>query len=332
MKLRLIRLLGGAAGGVATITLGTGISQLIALAVLPALSRLFTPVAFGLFSVLSSIVAILLPAVALRLEFAIPLPADESTAASLTRTAVSATVVVSALGGLGIWALIGLGPLEELRDLSAAPIWAGILLAESGLFAVFSAVALRLRAYRPIATRSVLQSAANGAFQLVAGIMHLGPTGLVAGSAAGRAVGIAALARVSRPYLRRPVNVRAWSSICEYWRFPVVFAPSAVLNSVGLAVPIIFVTAHFGVASGGQFGMSERILALPATLIIASFTQVLSAEVASRRRSGVTDTLGPFLHASAVLALIAVPLAAVIWLIAPLAVPIVLGPQWDQVG
>jgi O-antigen/teichoic acid export membrane protein len=102
------------------------------------------------------------------------------------------------------------------------------------------------------------------------------------------------------------------------------------MNTMGLAVPLIFVAAHFGAEAAGQFGMAERILGAPATLVIGTASQVLAAEIAKRRREGRHGVVSLFLRASAVLGGIGLVLCAIAWLAAGPAVRLFVGEQWTE--
>jgi O-antigen/teichoic acid export membrane protein len=297
---------------------------------LPLIGRVFTPAQFGVYSLLVSATGLVAPAVSMRLEAAVLLPSDHGEASALARLALAVSFGMSAVGGVVIWVLIRMGPLAGLGGLPFAPLWATLTLALGGVFAVFGGIALRERMYRPIATRSVLQNVASACLQVAAGLLKLGSIGLVAGATIGKAVGIAALAAISRPYLAS-TGAHSVSRVARvYWRYPAVFAPSAVVNSVGLMAPLIFVAARFGVDAGGQFGMAERIMAAPVSLIAGAASQVLVAEITQRRRQGVAGTLRLFLRASAVLAGLGTALFVMVWLAAEPAVELVLGPGWTQ--
>jgi O-antigen/teichoic acid export membrane protein len=69
--------------GIIAILSGTVLSRLIAFAAIPVLSRLFTPSDFGVFALLSMVIAVLGPVATWRYEAAIILPDDEDDAVNL---------------------------------------------------------------------------------------------------------------------------------------------------------------------------------------------------------------------------------------------------------
>ena len=73
----------------------------------PVLTRLYTPEDFGVLAVYASIVSVLVVVTSLRYELAIPLPADDNTAANLLLLALAIVVALTLLNGLGIWLLGG---------------------------------------------------------------------------------------------------------------------------------------------------------------------------------------------------------------------------------
>lgn len=115
----------------------------------------------------------------------------------------------------------------------------------------------------------------------------------------------------------------------RFWRFPALFAPSAILNSAGLVLPVLFVGTWYSVADAGQWAMAERILAAPLLLIATAISQVVEARMADDHRAARGGAARYYLEVSLVLALVATALIFLILAMAPWLLPIVLGDGWQ---
>lgn len=89
-------MVGPARKGLVAILAGTAAGQLLALFAAPVLARLYTARDFGLFATISAVIVIVGTLGPARFELAIPLPASDRHAFSLTHLALFSTVVVSA--------------------------------------------------------------------------------------------------------------------------------------------------------------------------------------------------------------------------------------------
>jgi O-antigen/teichoic acid export membrane protein len=107
-----------------------------------------------------------------------------------------------------------------------------------------------------------------------------------------------------------------------------LFAPAALLNASSLALPVICAGMWFEVEDAGQWGMAERILALPLVIVAAALGQLVEARLAQHHRERSTGSVPYFLRVSGVLAGFSVIVAAVVLLAGREIVVLLLGDQW----
>lgn len=328
------RFLGGRGAllkGILTLVSGTIGSQVITFVSLLFLAYVYDPESFGYFSLVMSVVSILAPVAAFRYETATMLSESlEGTRAVAGMAMVSATVTVVAtftiLQAASSYKIFGLGDHRGFAG------WVALLVTLSAMFMILSQLALRQQQYRLIASRSLLRAAVAGVSQLALGFTPLSPYGLIAGSGLGSLSGLAVLWKQTREYLVWPGAGAIRIAAKRYWRFPVVFMPSTLLNAAGLQIPLLFLTATFGLAIGGQLGMAERIIAVPISLLGAAVGQAIDAEVGKQVRD-VKGELSPlFLRFSGLLGLGAVAVTLGGLFAAEAFVPLLLGERWTMAG
>lgn len=302
-------------------------AQGLTLALLPILSRLYSPADFGVLSFVLAISGVATPALALKFDAAAILP-DSRRAVRPLVTLALLSILVASLG----WSVLAnhVAPLlfngESVRGLAWWVFGVSFL---TGLFNLFSQLAIRDRRYSSVAKRSLYQSGATSFAQVVAGSVGAGSAGLLGGALVGRTAGLVGLARGGRKYFGRHRAIDVPAALRAYWRFPVVFAPSAVLNGLGLHLPVIVLTSVYGAAFAGQLGMAERIVAAPITVIGVAMGQVFVGELAQMRRDGQRNFLRWFMQVSGALGLVSLLGVFLLLLAGDFVVPWLLGSNWD---
>ncbi|WP_407358497.1 oligosaccharide flippase family protein [Microbacterium sp. LTA6] len=316
--------------GAITLIFGTAFGQLITLAITPILARMYSDTDFGYLSLVLSSASIAAPAAALRLESALMLPRSSRDATALLSAGLCSAVVISAFSAGLLTLLFSFGLLENMSRLPWIALWVAAIVFLTAAFTLLSQFALRGHRYGPVARRSIYQSGLAAGAQLGLGLAGASATGLIGGYAIGRVAGIAPLTLALRSELERFGRGDMRRVVREYWRFPVLFAPSAVLNSAGLVLPILFVGTWFTVADAGQWGMADRLLAAPLVLVATSIGQVAEAHMSETYRESRPGLARYYLSVSGVLAGMSAAMVAIIVFLGPWIVPIFLGDGWEK--
>lgn len=318
--------------GIAAVTTGSLAAQAILVAATPVLSRVYPPESVGHFSVVLGVAAIVGPAAALKFDAALLLAPTEEGAGRLLRLGLLSSVLIASLAVLAAWGAGAAGFRVPWTDLAWAPLWVGAGVLATATYSVLTQAALRARAYSAVARRGPVQSLATVASQLGFGLVSQSGAALLSGQLVGRAFGYAALLRAAQDLLRRPTSGSYRSLLRSYWKFPLVFAPSGVLNSLGTQLPLVLVATAFGAGEAGQLGMAQRLAFIPGTLLGASVGQVVAAELSSEVREGRGRGRELYLRTSGRLALVGSAVTLVLVLVAPWLLPLCLGGQWSQSG
>lgn len=158
--------------------------------------------------------------------------------------------------------------------------------------------------------------------------------GLVGGLAIGRTLGVASLVRESGLFARDRVHDKATmkGTLKRYWRFPLVFMPSALSNVLGAQLSILIVARAYGAESAGNLAQAVTFGAMPTALVGTAASSVVLAEMASRLRAGELDQRARYLKASKALLPLGVGWFLVLVVAGRPLLPIVLGPEWSDSG
>ncbi|MEM9996152.1 MAG: lipopolysaccharide biosynthesis protein [Bacteroidota bacterium] len=273
-----------------TLVGGTAAAQAVVFAARPLLTRLYSPEAFGILTVFTTVIAVGSTFISGGYRFALLLPRHDDRAGGLLTLALGCALGWALLAGL-----TGLG-----LSLTGSPLWdtafwllpPALWLADSALS--FDVWHTRYERFKLVSSIRIVQSLTVIGVQLGAGVLLAGsvqPTwGLVSGATAGFTVAATALGvwvfRNDRDAFA-PLNLRFLRRLgWRYQRFPRYSAPAALLNVAATRAPVFLLAAFFGSGVVGQFGIAYGTLALPIGLITGSVSQVFFVRAAEATPSG----------------------------------------------
>ncbi len=322
---------GGFARDAAVLALGTAVAQLLTVAAMPVMSRLYSPGDFGVFAVFLAVSSIVATAITLRYETSILLPKEENEAASLLLLSLALVASLGLIGGTVAWLLP-----EEIGAALGVPTLAGWLPAAvlagmaTAMVAIGTAWLNRQRAYLKMAQLRIAQSASAA----IIGI-GLGMYGYGAGLLAAQVISVSAVAVLVMAGLSAMRVHWSRQAICDvatlHIAAPKYLLPTALLDVVTMQLPVLLIIAWFSSEAAGQFSMAWKILALPMAFIGAAVGQVFlqrfsqvwpDAQAARRLLFGTWKTL----------ALVGVLPTVLVMLFGGQFFTWVLGDAWSEAG
>lgn len=259
--------------GIGALAGGQALGQLLALAMVPVLTRLYVPAEHGLFGLFLSFTLVAAPLVSLRYDAAVASVPERAEAARLFVGAVLLTLPGALLAAALWWGLVAAGVAGFGAAAAGDAPLAALAAAATGLYGVARFWLLREQQYGTAAVVQLVQSAVRGPFQAAMVWWPGGAVGLLLGDVLARAAGIGRMLRRSAEGLRlglagglRPVA----AALLRHRAFAVWGAPSVLVNSLTGALPIPLVLAGYGAGTAGLLALSMRVLNAPILLIGAS--------------------------------------------------------------
>ncbi|MDF2177506.1 lipopolysaccharide biosynthesis protein [Aliiglaciecola sp. CAU 1673] len=311
---------------------GAVLAQLITLAVVPLLTRLYSPEQFGQFGVFMSVSGILSAVFCLRFELAVY--------ACRTERQARATVV---LGGL--FAFINLVFFSCVAMFSG--VYAGLLpegIEPALLFVPLASAAIAVflllsnylgwrQQFKVVAVAKVVRSAAIAIAQTV--MVILPSIGLVLGDVVGRVLSLFMLCSKSGQSVRnrRPLRRRFYLSLIRrHRRFIRISTPAALLNVSVTQAPTVFLAALFSIEAAGFYALAQKVMAAPMVLIGQAVSQVYNAQFSRLWKSHRSACHSMLQRAMLRLFLIGLGPMLLLAMIAPWLFSWLLGAQWEKVG
>jgi O-antigen/teichoic acid export membrane protein len=226
-----------------------------------------------------------------------------------------------------------LGPIY-IVDFVNFPLWLiPLVVMIGGVAQTFGFIAIRESDFSTSANSRIAQSSGYAASAAFIGAVKPVVSGLILADIVGR---LTALFYLTSWMKRQPIFAAARGNLREtarkYREYPLFALPGTLINTLGGVLTPIMVYAGFSASVSGQFGLVERSLSLPLSLVVSTVAQVYTARLAASKRDGAPDVVAQFRRLIGVLALLAIGPVFVLLFFGPWLFQLVFGPTWIQAG
>ncbi|MBR2687870.1 MAG: lipopolysaccharide biosynthesis protein [Aquamicrobium sp.] len=313
-------------------TLGVLFAAVIPVAVLPILSRLYSPAEFGLFGVFAALVGLGTIASTGRYEAAILLPEEDDAAVSIACAAfLFLTAFVSALAIIFTLAyFIGVGSVRAHSALIGLGV---IAVAFSGCVQILLSAAIRKRVFAKVSFARFCAALVSAFLSILLGASTQYAEGLAIGVTAGYAVCALILSRVvARQYggVSLPDRAAIYGQVKRYRNFPLFSLPSDFSNTLATNLPVLFFSTFFGSAATGYLTMFQRIWA-GTSIMVTGLGETFRQRAATERQQ--TGNFNRTMRVTLLpLVLLSVVLCATLVLLGPKLFEVVAGVEWREAG
>jgi O-antigen/teichoic acid export membrane protein len=268
---------------------GSAAGQLVSVVLSPVLTRIYSPEQFGILSIYTALLTILVVVASLRYELALTLAATEEEAINLVAVCVCALLATTLVVGAAAY----LFPEDLVKSLWGNPYSSYRQAGYRGLFIlgfvclggyyVALYFATRAEAFGAIARTRIYQGVTGPLSQIALGLGGAGAPGLLVGSILGQSAGTFGLfyGQIGRrPSLLRAISWKKMAALARrYWRFPLVASWAALVDAVGgNQLLYLIVSVQYSPRIAGFIFLAERIVARPLSMIGTSILQVFVGE------------------------------------------------------
>lgn len=324
------------ARNVLTLMTGTTLAQAIPIAISPLLTRLYSPEEFGRFALYMAVASIASVLVTGRYELAILLPRRDKDALHIAALAMGLSAVFSAM--LLLVALFFAQPIAALLgDAALAPwlYWVPASTLLLGLYQSLNYWSNRKAQYKRLAISRTVQSSSAALAQLGSGYAGSGAVGLVEGQITGQVLATSVLARLiwreDHGLIRALCPLRGLALARKYINFPKYLVVAHSLNTTSGQMPLLLLSALFNTAAAGFFTLTQRVMALPISLVANALGDVFRQEASQAYiQHGQCKTI--YEKTFKRLLLISVLPFAAFFFMAPALFAWVFGEQWRVAG
>lgn len=270
------------AKNVSVLATGTIIVQAISTLLSPVLSRLYTPIDYGLFAVFASCVNVLIVISCFRYEFAILIPKRNSEAVSILKLCIFVVGILSFL--ILVITVIFNSEIASLLGNENLSFWLYFIspvIFAAGIIQAFNCWFNRNQNYKIISGIRVLQSSFTSGFSLFFGFLKMNSFGLILSFLISQLVSsIYLLSKSSLKFKNVSFNFDELKAAArKYMEFPLYNLPSALIDTVSLNSIIFLLNHFFNDAVTGSYAFSLRLLSIPGVVIGASVGQVFFQKI-----------------------------------------------------
>jgi len=320
---------------VAVVMTGTALAQVIGFCLTPVVSRLFLPSDFGIYGSFTSVAGILSAGITLQYTQAIMLPRKNRDAIHLLLVSCVSTLSISA-----IVLVLGLVfPNLVTSLLGARRAWILPLLVFgitiTGLSQTVQAWCVRSKVFGKTSAAQVIRSGTSNSLQIGTGYLGMGSLGLILSTIGADLVTMLSLVRLAVGEIsrsRRNLNWRRMVCLAKQYRdFPQYSASMSVISSLSLGLPVLLLNYFYGVAVGGAYAFSVRILSAPMSFLLTALRQVLFQRAAEAYND--KERLLPlYLKTTGGLLALALVPATILFLWSPPIFSLIFGAKWNLAG
>ena len=319
-----------------TLTVGTAIAQVIAVAASPVLTRLYSPEDFGVFAIFMAISGILATIATGKYEIAIVLPEKDEDAVNIV--ALSVLITFSTCFLFGLIFLFFNGPITELADNEKISNWLYFIplnVLFTCLFVILCNWLTRNKRFRGLALSKIIKSAIVVSLSVVLGIAKLGAAGLIIGALSGAFL-VAMLLSIQiwlKDCTKRKLitKKRMIEQAKKYNDFPKFTVFSQLINVLANQLPILLFGIYFSTTVAGFYVLTQRVLDVPISLISNSISEVFKQR-ASNDYTKYGNCRRIFLKTLKSLALLSFIPFSILFFTAPGLFALVFGEEWREAG
>lgn len=323
------------ARNVITLMTGTVLAQAVPIAIIPILTRIFTPEDFGLLALYAAFVSILGVVATGRYEIAIMLPKENEEARVLLQVSALVALCISILISIPLFLwnseiAIFLGNQAIAPWLYLVPV--SVLL--TGLYQALTYWNNRQKKFKNTAVSRVNQSLFQGMTQTGLGLAQISG-GLVWGQFIGIFSSITYLLRKDGGYQKVTQKTKLSTIKLEmekYQRFPKYGIVGSLCDAGAMQMPILMLTKYYSTTITGMFSLTFRVLNMPTSIISSAIGQVLFQKVVEISHNAPEKLNSYVIKMFLFLFLIYLPAVPILFVWGDTIFAFVFGEEWRQAG
>ncbi len=314
---------------------GTGIAQAIPIAIIPILTRMFSPEDFGLLALYAACVSILGVVATGRYEIAIMLPKDDEDARLLLQLSMLVALFFSFLISIPI--SIWNAQIARFLGNEDIAVWLYLVPVSVLFTGIYQALTYwnnRQKKFINTAVSRVNQSLFQGFAQTSLGFLQVSG-GLICGQFVGIISGSIYLLKKDRNYkslIRKSKINSIQKQGIKYHKFPTYGVWGALCDAGAVQMPVILLTKFYSNSVTGMFSLTFRVLNMPTSIISSAIAQVLFQKVVEISQTEPEKLNLYIIKMFLLLFIIYLPAVPVLFIWGESLFSIIFGNEWSQAG
>lgn len=261
------------------LTLGTGLSQVIPVLFTPLLTRLFTPVEFGFFAIISSITAIISVISMGKYESVVLIAKNDSDAANIVVFSLIISFLVSTLALIVLFLVSD--SLISIMKQPRLEFWIYICPLTSfliSIYQVYNEWCIRRSQFIQLSYNKIINSGAITFSNLSFGLLKVSSGGLILGELIGRLItAVVAIFNTLKEDFELFLGINKDRMVFlakKYINAPKYIMPGQLINTLAGHGVVLLIASFFGEKEVGYYSITGMALSVPATLISLAIRDV----------------------------------------------------------
>jgi len=309
-----------------TLMFGTALAQVIPFLLSPIISRLYTPEAFGKYSLFISISGLLTIIATGKYDMAIILPKYDKYAYHLVILSSILTLIFSFL------VLVLLFPLKLIFKIENLYFILPFVVFAIGLNYVFDRFNNRIKNYKLMSIQRLIKSTVESIVSIFFAILFKNSLGLIWGFVIGYICSNLVMIFINYKNFKNcnysKVILKTVSK--KYINFPRYTLPHSILNTLSAQIPIYFIPIFFSGIELGYYSFGLRIVQAPLSLISQSLFNVLGQKFSEEYAKG--KSLLPLFNSTLKKLLLIALFSIPFFIFAPQIFGFIFGDRWLEAG
>lgn len=317
----------------ATLSIGTIISQVIVIGISPIITRIYHPNDMGAFTIILSIISMFVPILNLRYEMLIVSAKDdrEANKVAITSMLVGIFMTIIILFGLIVISTYSKTSFKGIGMLVYTVI--PVLLIQN-FINVFNNYNNRNKQYKLLSSISVVRSVSQVFFQVLFGVFRIGTLGLILSQIISLLFGFKRQMKLTPSFKNMLKDFKKSDliqTLKKYKQQPFFSAPAIFINALSYSLITLLINHLYDLTEVGYYSLSFRILGLPMSLISTNVAQIFFSHASEEKRlSGNFSTT--FKKTSMLLTVVSVPIFLILMLTSEGVFELVFGEGWGRAG
>lgn len=309
------------------------VAQAIGLLVYPILTRLYSPDDFGLLNLFTSIAGIAVLFATAEFQYAIVLPKENKKASALTALSLTILLAVTVIIALTVPFSKLIAAAFKAPDFTKIYWLLPFFVLLTGLWNILNYSYLRNQQYTRLSGYQISQSILSALGKWGFGFAGKTTIGLPLATVLAQFGSLGVSVALAWKKLRANWEKVLWSDCravaVEYRNFPMFNLPRSLVNSLGQALPIWFLTPCFGLEKVGQLSLALLAAFVPLNIVARACYQVLFQRVseAVQQQQPINQLLRRFMFVTTAILFVGM---AIVYFFVPQLVTILFGAEWIE--
>ena len=309
------------------------VAQAIGLLVYPVLTRLYSPDDFGLLNLFTSIAGIAVLFATAEFQYAIVLPKENKKASALTALSLTILLAVTVIIALTVPFSKLIAAAFKAPDFTKIYWLLPFFVLLTGLWNILNYSYLRNQQYTRLSGYQISQSILSALGKWGFGFAGKTTIGLPLATVLAQFGSLGVSVALAWKKLRANWEKVLWSDCravaVEYRNFPMFNLPRSLVNSLGQALPIWFLTPCFGLEKVGQLSLALLAAFVPLNIVARACYQVLFQRVSEevQQQQPINQLLRRFMFVTTAILFVGM---AIVYFFVPQLVTILFGAEWIE--